>query len=143
MKHKKRITWKLNNTLLKNIYGSMMKSKRILKIACTPKFRVNINKYCSPTPNTFLVRTCNNSYYCNVSFESHTLSSWGKKKHQKLSHPYGTAIIQEWSMAGNGIRRAGKYRAGLHGQQKSPQKIGIQKNLFSYLIVFLLFFFFF
>lgn len=61
----------------------------------------------------------------------------------KLLHPYGTAIIQEWCMAGNGVRRAGKYRAGLHGQQKSPQKIGIQKNLFSYLVVFLLFFFFF
>ena len=43
-------------------------------------------------------------------------------------------------MAENGIRHAGKYRAGLHGQQKSPQKIGIQKNLFSYLIFFLLFF---
>ena len=62
-----------------------------------------------------------------------------KKPNKKHSHPYGTAIIQEWCMAGNRVRHAGRYRAGLHGQQKSPQKIGIQKNLFSYLIVFLLF----
>lgn len=111
-----------------NVHGQM---ERILKIDCAPKFRVNINKEHPPTPNTSLIRTCNNPYYCSVSFESDILSSWEKKK--ALSHPYGTAIIEEWCAAGNGVRRVGNHRAGLHGQQKLPQKRGSQKNLLSYL----------
>lgn len=83
-----------------NVHGQM---ERILKIDCAPKFRVNINKEHPPTPNTSLIRTCNNPYYCSVSFESDILSSWEKKKGTFPSlwdsNYRGMVCSRKWSQA--------------------------------------------
>lgn len=55
------------------------------------------------TPSTSPVRTCDNSYYCNFSFESNILSSWEKKyilSHSLWDSNYLEMVqCRKWSQA--------------------------------------------
>ena len=109
-----------------NVHGQM---ERILKIDCAPKFRVNINKEHPPTPNTSLIRTCNNPYYCSVSFESDILSSWEKKKRH-------FPILMGQQLSRNGVQQEmesgvlGTTELGCTVSRNSPRKEALRKICF-------------